>query len=58
MVLTWIGIAIGIIIVAALIYKIKKSSKSNFMSLHCKRCGFKTNGLKCPICESEKKSIK
>jgi rubrerythrin len=55
MVLIWIGIAVGIILTAALIYKTIKSSKNSFVSLKCKKCGFKTNGLKCPICESEKR---
>ncbi|HLC24052.1 MAG TPA: hypothetical protein VJJ25_00285 [Nitrosopumilaceae archaeon] len=55
MVLIWIGIALGVLIVSALIYKITKSSKNNYFSLKCKKCGLKTNGLKCPICESEKR---
>lgn len=54
MVLIWIGIAVGTVITATLIYKILKSSKNSFISLKCNKCGFKTNGLKCPICESEK----
>ncbi|HSD05042.1 MAG TPA: hypothetical protein VLB45_04730 [Nitrosopumilaceae archaeon] len=55
MVLIWIGIAVGTIITVALIYKIIKSSKRSFVSLKCTKCGFKTNGLKCPICENEKR---
>jgi rubrerythrin len=55
MVLVWVGIALGVLIASALIYKIMKSSKNNYISLKCKKCGFKTNGLKCPICESEKR---
>ncbi|MBI3842956.1 MAG: hypothetical protein HY295_07460 [Thaumarchaeota archaeon] len=54
MVVIWIGIGIGVLIAAALIYKIIKTSKNEYISLRCKRCGFKTNGLKCPICETEK----
>jgi len=55
MVLLWIGIALGALITIALIYKIFKSSKASYISLKCTKCGFKTNGLKCPICESEKR---
>jgi len=55
MVLVWIGIALGVLIASALIYKIMKSSKNNYISLKCKKCGFKTNGLKCPICETKKR---
>jgi len=55
MVLIWIGIASGVLITSALIYKIMKSSKNDYVSLKCKKCGVKTNGLKCPICESQKR---
>jgi rubrerythrin len=55
MVLIWIGIALGVLITSALIFKIMKTSKNNYISLMCKKCGFKTNGLKCPICENEKR---
>lgn len=55
MVLVLIGIALGVLTAGALIYKIMKSSKNSYISLKCKKCGFKTNGLKCPICESEKR---
>lgn len=58
MVMIWIGIGIGVLIAAALIYKIIKSSKNEYISLRCKKCGFKTNGLKCPICETEKSSLR
>ena len=58
MVLIWIGIGLGIIIAAVLIYKIRKSVKGDFVSIRCKKCGLKTNGLKCPICESEKSTLK
>jgi rubrerythrin len=55
MVLIWIGVALGVLILSGLIYKVIKSSKNNYISLRCKKCGFKTNGLKCPLCESEKR---
>lgn len=55
MVIIWIGIASGVLIASALIYKIMKPSKNNYISLKCKKCGLKTNGLKCPICETEKR---
>jgi hypothetical protein len=32
----------------------KKSGKYETFSLKCKTCKGNTNGLKCPICESEK----
>jgi len=55
MVLILIGIALGVLTASALIYKIMKSSKNNYISLKCRKCGLKTNGLKCPICECEKR---
>jgi rubrerythrin len=56
MVLILIGIALGVLTASVLIYKIMKPSKNNYISLMCKKCGFKTNGLKCPICENEKRN--
>lgn len=57
MVFVWIGIGIGILAVTVLILKIIKSPSNSFITLRCKICGLKTNGLKCPLCESEKKAI-
>ena len=54
MVLIWIGIAVGILIAVILIYKVSKSSSNEYVTIRCKQCGIKTNGLKCPICESNK----
>ena len=53
MVLIYIGVAIGVLIIIALIVKILKSSSNTAISLnlHCKKCGFKTNGLNCPKCK-------
>jgi len=52
MVLLWIGIGIGILIVIILIAKALKTPSYEAVSLssHCKKCGYKTNGLKCPKC--------
>lgn len=55
MVFVWIGIAVGILIAAILIYKVLKSSSNEYVTIRCKKCGFKTNGLKCPICETDKR---
>ena len=54
MVIVWIGIGVGILLAIILIKKITKSSPKTPLkiSLYCKRCGYKTNGLKCPICEN------
>ena len=53
----WIAAAaIGILVVIVLIYKYSKTSKYDVMgfSTHCKICGDKINGLKCPKCEQKK----
>ena len=57
MVFVWIGIGIGILVATILVSKIIKSPRNSFITLRCKKCGLKTNGLKCPLCESEKKAI-
>jgi predicted Zn-ribbon and HTH transcriptional regulator len=56
MVLAYIGIVIGVIILIALIVKLLKSSPMAvlYLNLHCKKCGYKTNGLKCPKCDYKK----
>ena len=53
MVLIWIGLAIGILIVAILIIKAIKTPSHEAVSLtsYCKKCGLKTNGLRCPRCD-------
>ena len=58
MVYVWIGLGIGILIAATLILKIIKSPKNSFIAIRCKKCGLKTSGLKCPLCESEKSTLK
>ncbi|NJK77772.1 MAG: hypothetical protein HC944_01775 [Nanoarchaeota archaeon] len=59
MVLVWIGIAVGIIIVAALIIKTSKINPKVVLgvSLRCKRCGSETKGLKCVRCDKKFKSF-
>ena len=54
MVLAWIGIAVGVLIILVLIVKMLKtpSHESFTVNVHCKKCGYKTNGLKCPNCNS------
>ena len=59
MVLVWIGIAIGILLVIILIFKISKTSSREVVGIDmfCKKCGIKTNGLKCPRCEKRTQSF-
>ncbi|TBR09205.1 MAG: hypothetical protein EPO62_05360 [Candidatus Nitrosotenuis sp.] len=54
MVIVWIGIGVGILLAIVLIKKaIKTSPKIPLkFSLYCKKCGYRTNGLKCPRCEN------
>ena len=59
LVLLWVGIAVGVIIVIILIVKAIRTSPMDVvkMEMYCKKCGFKTNGLKCPRCESKDPSF-
>ncbi len=59
MVLVLIGIVIGIIIVAILIVKAAKTHSKDVLGIDmfCKKCGTKTNGLKCPKCEKRTQSF-
>ena len=55
--LLWIVFAaVGILAPIILVYKYSKTSRYDTLgfSIHCKICGKKTNGLKCPHCEQEK----
>ena len=54
MVLVWIGLGIGILLIAFLIKKILKTSPMTSLKFEmvCKKCGYRTNGLKCPRCEN------
>ena len=53
MVIVWIGVAAGALIALLLIIKLIKTSPLDAVSLEqrCKKCGLKTNGLKCPKCD-------
>ena len=59
MVLVLIGIAVGILIVIALIIKATKTSSREVVGIdiHCRKCGIKTHGLDCPKCEKRTKSF-
>ncbi|MDH3657013.1 MAG: hypothetical protein OEM77_02645 [Nitrosopumilus sp.] len=59
MVILWIGIGIGILIAIILIVKSIKTSSHDVLgvNIYCKKCGFKTNGLKCPRCEKKSQSF-
>ena len=55
--LLWIiGAAIGITVVVILFYKFFKTPKLDVVgySMFCKKCGDRTNGMKCARCEKEK----
>ena len=57
----WVAAAaIGILVIAVLIYKYTKTSKYDVLgfSMHCKICGDKINGLKCPKCEQKKTDLR
>jgi len=59
MVLVWIGIAIGVLIIIILIVKAVKTSSRDVVGIDmfCRKCGIKTNGLKCPKCEKRTQSF-
>ena len=59
MVLVLIGIAVGILVVAILIFKAVKTPSRDIMGidLRCIKCGIKTNGSKCPKCEKGTQSF-
>ena len=59
MVLVWIGIAVGILLIIILIVKAVKTPSRDVVGIdmHCKKCGIKTNGLKCPRCEKRTQSF-
>jgi len=58
-VLVLIGIAVGILIVIALIIKATKTSSRDVVGIdiHCKKCGITTHGLPCPKCEKRTQSF-
>ena len=59
MVLLWIGIAVGILLVIILIVKAVKTHSLEVVGIDmfCRKCGIKTNGLKCPKCEKTSQSF-
>jgi len=59
MVLLWIGIGIGILLAIILIVKAAKTSSQDVlrMDVYCRKCGLRTNGLKCPKCEKRTPSF-
>ena len=56
MVMLWIGIGLGIVLISVLIVQYIKTHKYDYVKIdiHCKNCGDRTNGLKCPKCEPMK----
>ena len=59
MVLIWIGIAVGVLLIIILIVKAIKTPSRDVVGIdiHCRKCGIKTNGLKCPRCEKRTQSF-
>ena len=59
MVFVLIGIGIGILIAIILIVKAIKTSSQDVlrMNTYCRKCGQKTNGLKCYRCEKRTQSF-
>ncbi|MEK0319253.1 MAG: hypothetical protein QQN43_06700 [Nitrosopumilus sp.] len=59
MVLIWIGIAVGILLVIILIVKATKTPSRDVVGIdmHCRKCGIKINGSKCPRCEKTSQSF-
>jgi hypothetical protein len=59
MALAYIGIAIGVLIVAILIIKIAKTSPREVAGIdkYCKKCGMETKGENCPKCEKKSQSF-
>ena len=55
MVLIWIGVIVGVLVALVLIVKLIKTSPLAAVSFdsYCKKCGSKTNGLKCPRCDKK-----
>ena len=57
MVLLWIGLAIGVLVLIILLVKLIKTPPQDVLrtTTYCSKCGFNTNGLKCPRCEKGNK---
>lgn len=58
MVFVYIGIGVGILIAALLLRKIIRTPAREGIkfAMYCKKCGYRTNGLKCPYCEKSEQS--
>jgi len=55
----WIGIAVGILLLIVIFHKGKTTNRTDYIkiSLTCKKCGFRTNGLKCPACNKKETGV-
>jgi len=56
-VIVWVGIGLGVLLACILLRRILKESPKTPLKikLYCKKCGYRTNGLKCPVCENASK---
>jgi len=59
MVLAYIGIAVGVLLVAILIVKVARTNPREIAGIdtHCRKCGTATNGTACPKCEKKSQSF-
>ncbi len=59
MVIVLIGIALGVLIAIILIIKAIKTPSRDVVGIdmHCRKCGIKINGSKCPKCEKNTQSF-
>ena len=59
MVLAYIGIAVGVLLVAILIVKVARTNPREIAGadIRCRKCGTRTNGAACPKCESKSQSF-
>jgi hypothetical protein len=59
MVLAYIGIAVGVLLVAILIVKVAKTNPREIagVDIHCRKCGIVTNGTACPKCEKKSQAF-
>jgi predicted Zn-ribbon and HTH transcriptional regulator len=55
MVFVWIGLGIAVLVAAILLKKIIKTPPQSAITFnqYCKKCGYRTNGLKCPRCQMQ-----
>ena len=59
MVLVYIGIAIGVLVVAILIVKVARTNPCEVAGVdtRCRKCGTETSGTACPKCEKKSQSF-